>query len=68
MSDWTDRQTIEIAKRVLADEGASADRRMWAAATLSAAEHIGEPLTEEQARSWRAVINNKLDAKTHGDA
>jgi hypothetical protein len=57
MSDWANKQTVAIARRVIAEPGAGSDRLLWAAMTLSAAEFVmGERLTEaEQAAVARAM-------------
>ena len=40
MSDWTNDQTVAIARRVIVEPGASQPRRVWAAGVLSAAEYV----------------------------
>jgi hypothetical protein len=49
MTAWTDQQVVAIARRVLADETASDERKEWARAALLTA--------------WRAVIEDVLRAR-----
>lgn len=56
MSNWTDQQTVAIARRVVVDQTAGQDRRLWAASTLAAAEHMGAELSQVERDAWREVM------------
>lgn len=57
MSDWTDQQTVAIARRVIAEQGAGFGRLVWAAGVLSAAEYVmAAKLTEAEAAAVAHVM------------
>lgn len=57
MTDWTNDQTVAIARRVIAEQGASQDRRVWAAGVLSAAEYVmAATLSAEESAAVRRVM------------
>ena len=57
MSDWTDDQTVAIARRVILEPGVSQPRQVWAAGVLSAAEYVMEvTLTAAEAEAVRRVL------------
>ena len=58
MTDWTNEQTVAIARRVITEPGASQPRRVWAAGVLSAAEYVmAVTLTPAEAEEVRRVMD-----------
>jgi hypothetical protein len=68
MSDWTNEQTVAIARRVIAEPSAGSDRLLWAAMTLSAAEFVmGERLTDAERNAMARVMSRGAGHQPAGE-